>query len=152
MLEDKTRTSSTRTAPESSNVQVVQTIYAAFTRGDVPAILACIDDNMRGFSVVSTSVKDVPWHLQIDRKADVPKFFQALASECDFTRFEPRDFAIGGDHVYCTVRFDVTLKRNGKKLSIDNSMHRFTFRNGRVIEWRGTEDTALIRDALLSKN
>ena len=50
------------------------------------------------------------------------------------------------------MRFDVTLKRNGKKLSIDNSMHRFTFINGRVIEWRGTEDTALIRDALLSKN
>jgi ketosteroid isomerase-like protein len=152
MLEDKTRTSSTRTVPESSNVQVAQTIYAAFTRGDVPGILACIDDDMRGFGVVGTSVKDVPWHLQIDRKADVPKFFQAIAAECDFTRFEPHDFAVGGDHVYCTVRYDMTLRRNGRKLSIDNSMHRFTFRNGRVVEWRGTEDTAMIREALLSKN
>jgi ketosteroid isomerase-like protein len=151
MLEDKTRTSSTRTVPESNNVQVVQTIYAAFTRGDVPGIVACIDDDMRAFGVVGTS-KDVPWHLQIDRKADVPKFFQAIASECDFTRFEPRDYAIGGDHVYCTVRYDITLKRNGRKLSIDNSLHRFTFRNSRVIEWRGTEDTAMIREALLSKN
>jgi hypothetical protein len=74
---------------------------------------------------------------------NVPKFFQALAKSSEFTRLEPRDFAAGDDHVYCTVSFDVTFKHNPKNLKVvDNVMHRFTFKNGKVVEWRGTEDTA----------
>lgn len=129
------------------NIAIVQQIYQAFGRGDVPGILEHIADDMRGFGVVSEST-EVPWHLQITRKADVPKFFQALAAECEFSRFEPRDFAVGGDHVYCTVSYDVKLRRNGTTLAIDNTMHRFTLKNGRVVEWRGTEDTALVEKSL----
>jgi hypothetical protein len=130
------------------NIQVVQQIYAAFGRGDVPAILEHLADDLRGFGVVSEA-QDVPWHMQITRKQDVPLFFKALGENVEFTRFEPRDFATGGDHVYTTVSYDATIRRNGRKMTIDNSMHRFTFRNGRVVEWRGTEDTAKVRAALL---
>jgi ketosteroid isomerase-like protein len=131
------------------NLAVVQQIYQAFGRGDVPGIMEHIADDLRGFGVVSES-KEVPWHMQITRKSDVPSFFQALVAECEFTRFEPRDFAVGGDHVYSTVSYDVTLRRNGKKLHFDNTMHRFTLKNGRVVEWRGTEDTARVVKALFS--
>jgi uncharacterized protein len=129
------------------NIATVQQIYQAFGRGDVPGILEHIADDMRGFGVVSEST-EVPWHIQITRKGDVPKFFQALAAECEFTRFEPRDFAAGGDQVYCTVSFDVTMRRNGRKVSFENSMHRFTLKNGRVVEWRGSEDTEKVKKAL----
>jgi ketosteroid isomerase-like protein len=105
-----------------------------------------VSDELRHFGVLSESA-EVPWHRQITRKADVPKFFQALASECDFTRFEPRDFAAAGDVVYCSIGFDVTLRRNGRKLSHE-TMHRFTFKNGRVVDWTGTEDTAKTVKAL----
>ncbi len=124
-----------------NNIAVIQQIYQAFGRGDVAGIMEHIAAELHGFGVVSES-SDVPWHVQITRKADVPSFFQALAKECDFTRFEPRDFVAGGDQVYVTVRFDVTLRRNGRKVSYDNTMHRFTLKAGRVVEWRGTEDTA----------
>jgi ketosteroid isomerase-like protein len=132
------------------NIQSVQSIYAAFARGDVPAILEHIADDMRHFGVVSES-PEVPWHLQITQKKDVPRFFQALAEECEFTRFEPRDFAAAGDHVYCTISFDVRIKRNGRKATYENVMHRFTVKNGRVVEWRGTEDTAKTRALVLDK-
>jgi uncharacterized protein len=124
-----------------NNIQIAQDIYAAFARGDVPAIMQHISDELEGFGVVSEQML-LPWHIQISKKQDVPAFFQALAESSDFTRFEPRDFAAGGDHVYCTVSFDSTFKRNGRKLTVDNEMHRFTFKNGKVVEWRGTEDTA----------
>ena len=81
-------------------------------------------------------------HEDFKKKQDVPKFFQALAELQDTTRFEPRDFAAGGDYVYCTVSLGVTYKRNHKKLTIDNAMHRFKFKNGKVVDWHGTEDTA----------
>jgi uncharacterized protein len=123
------------------NIETVQDIYAAFGRGDVAGIMAHLSDDLRGFGVVSEQ-KLVPWHMEITRKQDVPHFFQAIAESSDFTRFEPRDFAAAGNQVYCTVSFDVTFKRNGKKVTHDNVMHRFTFKDGKVIEWRGTEDTA----------
>jgi uncharacterized protein len=132
----------------SSNVETVQKIYAAFGRGDVPAIMENIAEDLVGFSIVADATPEVPWHLQISKRQDVPKFFQALASAADFTRFEPHAFAASGDHVYASVNFDVTLKRNGKKVSYRNAMHRFTFKNGRVVEWRGAEDTAKTRDSL----
>ena len=151
MIGEKEEVGTTQGKSAEGNIAVVARIYAAFKRGDVPGILANIAEDVRAFGIVSESAKEVPWHLQITNKKDVPRFFKALADECDFTSFEPRDFATGGDHVYCTVRYDVTLKRNGKKLRIDNTMHHFILKGGRVIEWRGTEDTARIRDALAVK-
>lgn len=128
------------------NIQVVQQIYSAFGRGDVPGIMEHISEELRHFGVVSEQ-KLVPWHVQATKKKDVPLFFQAIAETADFTRFEPRDYAAGGDHVYCTVSFDLTFKKNGKKVTHDNVVHHFTLKNGKVVEWRGTEDTAKIRDA-----
>lgn len=128
------------------HIRIVQEIYAAFGRGDVPAIMAHISDGMRYFGVV-TERNLVPWHMQITRKQDVPKFFQALAGAAEFTRFEPRAFAAGGDYVYCSISFDATLRHNRRKLTVDNEMHRFLFENGKVVEWRGCEDTAQISAA-----
>lgn len=123
------------------NIQIVQEIYAAFGRGDVPAIMQYMSDDLRAFGIV-TDRKLVPWHVQISKKQDVPQFFQALGETAEFTRFEPRDFAAGGDHVYCTVSLDVTFRHNGRQVTADDVMQRFTFKNGKVVEWRGSEDTA----------
>lgn len=127
------------------NIEIVRDIYRAFASGDMPAILQHISEDLHGFGVVSERTL-LPWHMQISRKADVPKFFQAIAAAAEFTRYEPRDFAAGGDHVYSTVSFDGTFKHNGKTFSQDNVMHRFTFKDGKVVEWRGTEDSAKISE------
>jgi ketosteroid isomerase-like protein len=128
------------------NTQVVQQIYAAFSRGDVPAIMEHISDDLRHFGVVSEK-ELLPWHVQATKKHEVPRFFQALAESSEFTRFEPGDYASGGDHVYCTISFDVLFKRNGNKITHDNVVHHFTFKDGKVVEWRGTEDTAKVSAA-----
>jgi ketosteroid isomerase-like protein len=133
------------------NIQTIKDIYAAFGRGDVPGILAHISDDIRHFGVVSDSpvTHDIPWHLQIKKKADVPRFFQALAENTDFTRFEPSDFAAAGNVVYASIVWDATVKKNGKKLQNVFVLHRFTFdAGGKVVEWRGSEDTARTVEAL----
>jgi len=130
------------------NLAVVQKIYEAFGRGDVPAVLEHLAPDLRHFGVVSEA-SDVPWHMQITRKADVPLFFKAMGEAVEFTRFEPQAFAASEEHVYCTVSFDATIRRNGRKLRDQIDLHRFTFRDGRVVEWRGSEDTATIRAAYL---
>jgi ketosteroid isomerase-like protein len=130
----------------ATNQEIAQQIYAAFGRGDVPGIMEFIAEDMQHFGVISASL-DAPWHLQIKKKADVPKFFQALAEECTFTHFEPHDFAAAGDHVYCSIKWEATFKRTGRK-SGQIVLHHFTFKNGRVVSWRSSEDTALTRDTL----
>lgn len=129
-----------------TNIAIVKDIYAAFGHGDVDGIMKHISDDLEHFGVVADR-HAVPWHIQITKRQDVPKFFQAVAQQNEFTRFEPRDFAAGGAYVYCTISFDATFRHNGKKLSVDNVMHRFKFKNGKVVEWRGSEDTALIAAA-----
>jgi ketosteroid isomerase-like protein len=133
------------------NIQTIKDIYAAFGRGDVPAILAHIAENMHHFGVITESsiAREVPWHVQIKKKADVPQFFQALATHTDFTRFEPGDYAAAGNVVYSSVTWDATIKKNGKKLTNVLVFHRFTFdASGKVVEWRGAEDTARTIEAL----
>jgi ketosteroid isomerase-like protein len=89
------------------NIEIAKDIYAAFMRGDVPTIMQHMSDDLQGFGVVSKE-KLIPWHIQILKKQNVPKFFQAIDKSSTFTRFEPRDFAAGGDYVYCTISFAST--------------------------------------------
>src|ERR1700758_1039083 len=99
-----------------TNIAIVKDLYAAFSRGDVNAIMQHISDQLEGFSVVAAQ-QSAPWHIQITKKQDVPKFFQAIAQSSEFSRFKPLDFAAGGAYVYSTVSFDSTFRHNGKKLS-----------------------------------
>ena len=125
------------------NIQVVKEIYAAFQRGDIASIMKHVSDDLDGFGIISER-QLIPWHIQVSKKADVPKFFQAVSETAEFTRFEAHDFAAGGDYVYCTCSFDARFRRNNKKVTVDIEIHRFKFKDGKVIEWRGTEDTARI--------
>ena len=100
-------------------------IYAAFSRGDVPTIMQHISDDLQGFGIVSEGRLVPLAHEDFEKTRDRSKVFPSPRHSQDTTRLEPRDFAAGGDYVYCTVSLGVTYKRNHKKLTIDNVMHRF---------------------------
>lgn len=123
-----------------SNLQLVQNVYAAFGRGDVPAILeVCAED--AEFGVISES--NVPWHGIGAGRAYIVKFFQALDEHAMFTRFEPHSFVAGENGVACIVDFDATLKKNGKSVT-NRALHHFTITNGRITRWNGSEDSAKV--------
>src|SRR3972149_5113264 len=60
-----------------SNVDTVKEIYAAFGRGDVPAILDKLDDNVEWET--ETSAQGVPWLEPRRGKANIAGFFHAPA-------------------------------------------------------------------------
>jgi ketosteroid isomerase-like protein len=127
------------------NIELVQKIYAAFGRGDVPAIMELIDEKMTSFGIAAQT-NEVPFHRQFTEKRTVPQFFESLAKEVEFLRFEPHGFAAGGDYVYCSIHAETKMKRSGKTLKMEE-IHRFTIKNGRVVAWLGTEDTAAVNAA-----
>ena len=57
-------------------IETVQQIYAAFGRGDVPAILAHLADDVEW--EYATAPNPIPWLQPLRGRGQVPKFFEAL--------------------------------------------------------------------------
>jgi ketosteroid isomerase-like protein len=122
-----------------SNLKTVQMIYDAFGRGDVQAILDQLTDDV---DFASEPDQDIaPWHGRYSGKAEVPRFFQALAETIEVTEFNPLAFATSDSDVMAVIRFGFTVNRNGRSGAMDLH-HWWRFRDGKVYFYRGTEDTA----------
>jgi ketosteroid isomerase-like protein len=124
----------------AANLKLVQEIYQAFGRGDIPAVLEhCADDIDWGIDAKS----GVPWHGLGKGKAFAARFFETIARESEITRFEPHTFIAGDDGVACLVRLESKLRKTGKTVAMED-IHLFKIQGGRVTLWRGSEDTAQV--------
>ena len=121
------------------NLKTIQGVYEAFGRGDVQAILDVLADDVDFASEPDQRI--APWHGRRS-KADVPAFFQALGDTVDVTEFTPLAFASNDTDVMVVIRFGMTVKATNKSGMMDLH-HWWRFRDGKVVMYRGTEDTAL---------
>lgn len=126
------------------NIATVQAIYEAFGRGDVQAILDVLADDVDFAS--EPDQKIAPWHGRRS-KADVPAFFQAIGETVDVTEFTPLAITSNATDVMAVIRFGVTARASKKSGTMDLH-HWWRFRDGKVVLYRGTEDTALTADLL----
>jgi ketosteroid isomerase-like protein len=69
-----------------------------------------------------------------------------VADNNDFSEFSPREFYADGEKVFVLGYYAMTLKKNGKKVATD-WVHIFTFRGGKVAQFREFLDTALAAEA-----
>ncbi len=121
--------------------ELVLKLYTAFQKGDLPTLLEHMTDTI-DWGIDTQTPSPIPWHGVGVGKDYAASFFKALAKECDFTVFEPSNFMESEDSVACLVRFESTLKKNGRKVA-QTGIHCFTFKDDRhVSRWRGWEDTA----------
>jgi ketosteroid isomerase-like protein len=126
------------------NAQTIQSIYAAFGRGDVPTILGQLSDDVV-WDNSGVASKECPWNGNFSGKANVPGFFQAVGLHLDFETgvFNPHTFVESGNTVIVVLRLESTLKKNGKPLKND-SVHVWTFNDkGLVKRYQHFNDTAL---------
>ena len=122
------------------NAKTVGSIYAAFGRGDVPAILEHIDDDcLWEYQPVHNTVSI----LQARRgRAGVAEFFQAVGSDLAITKFEVKHVLDGGKVVVALIDIDGTYKRSGKSFREVDEAHLWHFDDqGRVIKFRHCVDT-----------
>jgi len=120
------------------NVDTVKEIYEAFGRGDVPAILDKLDEQVEWETQIP--VDGVPW-LQTRRgRATVAGFFESLAP-LEFKRFEPQTFFESGDKVFVLIALEVATK--GKDYSFPLEGHLWQFDSaGKVVKFDHITDTA----------
>ena len=83
-----------------SNLKTVQGIYESFGRGDVPAILDELRDDVRWdvFDPPTTSVDGVAYLVPRTDKAGVGEFFASVAG-LEIHRFEVENLLEGGNQV-----------------------------------------------------
>jgi uncharacterized protein len=122
-----------------SNIALVQSMYAAYGRGEI--------DN-----VVAEMTRDVEWHsggIQQDHALFGPReghdnvrdFFRQTFETFEFSEFAPREFYADKDKVFVLGNYAMTARRTGRQFASD-FVHIFTLRDGRVSKFREMTDTA----------
>jgi len=124
------------------NAGTVQAIYAAFGRGDVPAILAHLAEGVaweQWTTENSAQTAGIPWLAARKGPAEVVGFFEAL-SKLKFHEFQVLSVMAGGNQVASEIRFEVELP-GGVRVR-DEEMHLWTFdEQGKVTRFRHYLDT-----------
>src|SRR5689334_20955738 len=112
-----------------ANVNVIREIYGAFGRGDATAVAErCATDTKWDFNV---GPSEVPWHVPVNGRADVPRFLGAFVTNVDLKKFEPRTFVASGDHVVAVVALAYEVTKTGKPVD-EEQIHFWTLKDGRV--------------------
>jgi hypothetical protein len=128
----------------NANITLVQSLYAAFGRGQITTIVAAM-------------APDVNWEV-VGRKTDYPilgkykgaqgvqGFFQQVGALQQAHEFAPGEFSASGDKAFVTGHYAWTIKKTGRKVAAD-WVHVFTITSGKVAAFREFTDTAQFAEA-----
>lgn len=126
----------------STPLQTVQQIYAAFGRGDIPAIVALLDDEVQWetWADHSAQAAGVPWLRAGTGKAAALRFFEEI-SRWRFEDFQVLGLMASESQVAAEVKVDAVVP-GGKRLR-DEEMHLWNVNAaGKVTRFRHYADTA----------
>jgi ketosteroid isomerase-like protein len=121
----------------SDPVTTIQTAYAAFGRGDLPALLAMMTDDVDWQFVGDRAA---PYTGRVRGQAQVAEWFVAVAQADDIQAFEPREFFAGSDHV-TVLGWERTVARPGNGRFDTDWVHLWTLRGGRIARFVGFLDS-----------
>ena len=124
---------------EKDNTARIVKIYEAFGRGDIPFILEQLTDDVRWFT---HNGPKVPWSGDFSGKANVPRFFAAIANSGEVTAFTPKEFVAQGDTVVSLGEFGYKVAATGKS-SLTRWVFIWKLREGRVVDYEQFHDPAL---------
>lgn len=123
-------------------IETVQQIYAAFGRGDVPAILAQLADDVEW--EYATAPNPIPWLQPLRGRDQVPGFFEALFAGIEITLFEVNKIFGDDSTVVDLVTLEYTARATGRKVQEIDEVHIWHFNAaGKVQRFRHRADTLL---------
>jgi ketosteroid isomerase-like protein len=124
-----------------SNLTTVQGIYEAFGRGDIPAILDAVADDVAWEQWEHNSAQDagVPALLARKGKDGVAEFFGVVGT-MTITEFDVLNLMEGGNQVAATFVIEADVPGGGHYR--DEEIHLWTFDDaGKVVQFRHYGDT-----------
>ena len=122
-----------------SNLTTVQEIYAAFGKGDVPAILDRLADSVEWEYGAGTT--EIPWLKERHGRAGAAEFFASL-SALEIHKFVPKTLLEGPGVVVVLLELEASVKTTGKRIVEEDEVHIWYFDDKhRVTRFRHRADT-----------
>lgn len=122
----------------NENVDLVQSSYAAFGRGDIDALLATLDPAVEW---ITPGPSDLPSAGTRRGREAVREFFRIIDEMYTFERFEPKTFIAQGEHVIVLGDNTATVKATGSRIT-ESWAHHMVVRNGKVVRFEEFLDTS----------
>lgn len=129
---------------EQDNLKVVETLYAAFLKGDGPGIMALLDENIDWKFVANK--EDVPFGGHYRGHEGMMQFFGTVAQTAQPLVFESDEMFAAGDKVVSLGHERVRVLANDRIFETE-WVHVFTIQNGKIVRLREYYDTASIAKA-----
>jgi ketosteroid isomerase-like protein len=121
-----------------TNVDVVQETYEAVGRGDIPALLDLLTDDVE-WTLQGPSV--IPFAGTRRGREGVAEFFSLVGENLEFEQFEPREFVAQGDTVV-VLGFERNLIKPTSRTFEQEWAHVYALRDGKIAKFLALEDTA----------
>ncbi len=124
-----------------SNKETVAVIYEAFSRGDVPAILSHLADDVQWEHAPPST--DVPWLQPRRGRGGAAEFFQSLTA-LQFRQFNVTAILEGESVVVVLCDVEAAVVGTNRSFSEPEEVHLWTFNDaGQVVRFRHRVDTHL---------
>ena len=126
-----------------SNVQLVKDIYAAFGRGDIPAVLASFHPQIEW-----RQAEGNPYHMDgsawIGPQAVLENLFMRIGAEWDGFTITIQKIHDAGEYVIIEGRYTGTYKPSGKKLD-SQLCHVWRVQDGKLVSFQQYLNTAQLQ-------
>jgi uncharacterized protein len=111
-----------------SNLQIIQQAFDDFAKGNIPAIIETLADDVRwgSFKVPGAAMSG-----NFFGKEGVQEFFKHLDEQIKYSVFEPREFIVQGDSIVVLGHQAGSVKSTGKSFDHDWCFS-FKMKNGKV--------------------
>jgi ketosteroid isomerase-like protein len=123
-----------------NNLETIQSIYAAFGRGDVEAVLThCVESPEWEYGGAST---DLPWlRHQTDRAGAIANMVSG-ATDLTIEQFVIKDLLAGDGVVVALLDIEFVVNKTGKRVSEVDAVQIWRFNaEGQVTQFRQRIDT-----------
>jgi uncharacterized protein len=124
---------------QTDNIAVTREVFARFGAGDIPGILAQLDDDV----VIEFYGPPVIPYAGNRRGMNAARaFFETVLASVDIRVFEPEEFLADADKVVVTGRLALTARATGRPIESD-FVHVITLHQGRWRRFRDFMNTAV---------
>ena len=131
-----------------TNLELVQDVYAAFGRGDMQALMDALHPDVT-WGMIGRP-QDVPMAGIRNGKAGVGEFFKILHEVQQLRDFAPQKF-VATDDTVCVIGHTKWTMNNNGVAGENDWVHVLTLKDGKIIKYRGHQDTGLLAEAYHAK-
>lgn len=126
-----------------SNLNSVRSLYDAFAKGDIPAVLGFLSPDIEW-----TEAEGFPYGgTYVGPQAVLEGVFMRFGTEWEGFAAVPAEFIDGGDRVVVLGQYGGTYKATGKSLQA-NFAHVWKVREGKAVGFVQYVDTLIVQRAL----